>query len=492
MEKNRGVIRELLKFEFELGHSAKEAMDNINRAKGAGTVSRTTAYEWFSKFKSGNMTIEDNPRSGRPREVDRDAVVNAVEDTFTIFISEKLIYPIFYWAILSRNTELFDAILVCTGMHRDPWRPPLYRQEKYFKGRVIHACNYKQPKSDYSSKTVVVVGCGNSAVEIACYLAPIAKQVYLCIRRGNWLLDKTDKDGRPWDVNFNSRFHALGRKIVPKYIRNFLWELDAQKVLINSQEESKPQHRFFSTNFTFSADLPLNIENGRIIIKPNLLSFSENGVEFDDHSTVDQVDEVIFCTGYEFSFPFVEQGELVRTRNNDFHLFNHMYLPDLAPHHTLAVIGHVQPRGSLIPVAEMQCRYFFHALSGHMQLPSPFQMKVQLEERRCDMSLDYLKTRRHTQIEDYVEFMDQLAVAIGAKPNILSILTSDLRLALKSFFGPCVPYQYRLVGPHTWTGARKAIEDASSGSALLKSDYVQIMKYTAIWLFLLWLLSIMW
>ncbi|KAI1694759.1 hypothetical protein DdX_19952 [Ditylenchus destructor] len=41
MEKNRGVIRELLKFEFELGHSAKEAMDNINRAKGAGTVAQS-------------------------------------------------------------------------------------------------------------------------------------------------------------------------------------------------------------------------------------------------------------------------------------------------------------------------------------------------------------------------------------------------------------------------------------------------------------------
>ncbi|KAI1692711.1 homeobox KN domain-containing protein [Ditylenchus destructor] len=78
MEKNRGVIRELLKFEFELGHSAKEAMDNINRAKGAGTVSRSTAYEWYAKFKSGNLTIEDNPRSGRPREVDRAAVVYAV------------------------------------------------------------------------------------------------------------------------------------------------------------------------------------------------------------------------------------------------------------------------------------------------------------------------------------------------------------------------------------------------------------------------------
>uniref|UniRef100_A0A914CZ01 Mos1 transposase HTH domain-containing protein n=1 Tax=Acrobeloides nanus TaxID=290746 RepID=A0A914CZ01_9BILA len=46
MEKNRGIIRELLKFEFELGHSAKEAIDNINRAKGNGTVSKATAYLW--------------------------------------------------------------------------------------------------------------------------------------------------------------------------------------------------------------------------------------------------------------------------------------------------------------------------------------------------------------------------------------------------------------------------------------------------------------
>uniref|UniRef100_A0A914CUU9 Mos1 transposase HTH domain-containing protein n=1 Tax=Acrobeloides nanus TaxID=290746 RepID=A0A914CUU9_9BILA len=59
MEKNRGIIRELLKFEFELDHSAKEAMDNINRAKGNGTVSKVAAYLWYSKFRSNKMEIED-------------------------------------------------------------------------------------------------------------------------------------------------------------------------------------------------------------------------------------------------------------------------------------------------------------------------------------------------------------------------------------------------------------------------------------------------
>ena len=51
-------------------------MDNINRAKGNGTVSKATAYLWYSKFRSNKMDIEDK---GHHREVDRVAVVNAVE-----------------------------------------------------------------------------------------------------------------------------------------------------------------------------------------------------------------------------------------------------------------------------------------------------------------------------------------------------------------------------------------------------------------------------
>uniref|UniRef100_A0A914DKX0 Mos1 transposase HTH domain-containing protein n=1 Tax=Acrobeloides nanus TaxID=290746 RepID=A0A914DKX0_9BILA len=79
MEKNRGVIRELLKYEFELGHSEKETLDNINRAKGHGKVDRTTVWRWFSKFRNNQMEITDKKHARRSREVDRVAVVNAVE-----------------------------------------------------------------------------------------------------------------------------------------------------------------------------------------------------------------------------------------------------------------------------------------------------------------------------------------------------------------------------------------------------------------------------
>ena len=36
-------------------------------------------------------------------------------------------------------------------------------------------------------------------------------------------------------------------------------------------------------------------------------------------------------------------------------------------------------------------------------------------------------------------------------------MVSDPRLAYQIYFGPATPCQYRLFGPHSWAGARKAI-----------------------------------
>ena len=53
--------------------------------------------------------------------------------------------------------------------------------------------------------------------------------------------------------------------------------------------------------------------------------------------------------------------------------------------------------------------------------------------------------------------MDELASLIGAKPNLWHLLTTDPQLAFRCFFGPCIPAQYRLMGPGAWLGARDII-----------------------------------
>jgi len=72
-------VRHALLYEFELGHSAAEAHRNIIRAIGADAVSPRSCRLWFQRFRSGDYSIEDHPRTGRPREVDIDRLRALIE-----------------------------------------------------------------------------------------------------------------------------------------------------------------------------------------------------------------------------------------------------------------------------------------------------------------------------------------------------------------------------------------------------------------------------
>ena len=61
---------------------------------------------------------------------------------------------------------------------------------------------------------------------------------------------------------------------------------------------------------------------------------------------------------------------------------------------------------------------------------------------------------------DYIPYCDEIASEVGCKPDLWRLFFSDPALALRCFFGPCTPAQYRLMGPNAWAGAKKAIEDA--------------------------------
>lgn len=61
-------LRILFLYEFKLGHSAATASRNINSVFGKGSVSERTIRWWFEKFRSGDLSLKNEPR-GRPRSV---------------------------------------------------------------------------------------------------------------------------------------------------------------------------------------------------------------------------------------------------------------------------------------------------------------------------------------------------------------------------------------------------------------------------------------
>ncbi len=79
MDPPKVEIRERLLHECRLKRNATVAAQNVNEALGRGVVSANTAQFWFCRFWYGDTGTTDKPRSGRRREVDREAVLAAIQ-----------------------------------------------------------------------------------------------------------------------------------------------------------------------------------------------------------------------------------------------------------------------------------------------------------------------------------------------------------------------------------------------------------------------------
>ncbi|PNF31047.1 hypothetical protein B7P43_G17721 [Cryptotermes secundus] len=58
--------RAAVKFCFLLGKSGTETLEMLKTAYKDDAMGKTQVFEWFSRFKNGEMSIDDKPRSGRP------------------------------------------------------------------------------------------------------------------------------------------------------------------------------------------------------------------------------------------------------------------------------------------------------------------------------------------------------------------------------------------------------------------------------------------
>ena len=80
MELNREQIRLLILYDFKSNLSANDCMQRLHMAFGNQCVSRATVFNWYREFKNERMSLNDDPRSGRPVTASGDEMVAAVRD----------------------------------------------------------------------------------------------------------------------------------------------------------------------------------------------------------------------------------------------------------------------------------------------------------------------------------------------------------------------------------------------------------------------------
>lgn len=84
-------------------------------------------------------------------------------------------------------------------------------------------------------------------------------------------------------------------------------------------------------------------------------------------------------------------------------------------------------------------------------------MMKDVERRRTEHESRFYPSPRHQIQVDYPHYMDEISKQFGVKPNLIKLFLSDPVLWYHVYFGPFLAYQYRINGPNSWSGARKAI-----------------------------------
>ena len=302
-------------------------------------------------------------------------------------------------ALAGGGEELFDALVVCNGHHWDPLYPEFPGS---FEGDAIHSHHYIDPQEplDLRGRRVLVVGIGNSAVDIASELARkgVAERVFVSTRSGAWVLPKYVL-GRPTDqlVKTNPRVPlGLQRRLV-----RFLPRLASGRM--EDFGLPTPNHRFLEAHPTVSSELLLRLGSGDAVAKPNVAELLGDRVRFEDGS-VERVDAIVYATGYRITFPFFDPA-FISAPGNVLPLWKRIFKPGIDD---LAFVGLAQAIPTIFPFAECQGRLVARSLAGEWALPPADEMEREIAADDRRFTAHYRARPRHTMQHDFYVYEHEL------------------------------------------------------------------------------------
>ncbi len=303
------------------------------------------------------------------------------------------------WKLVFSTGELrlYDALIVANGHHWDPrWPEPAYPGR--FDGKQIHSHSYIDPYDPVGcvGRNVLVVGFGNSALDIACELGRkgVAKNVYLSQRRGYWVIPKY-MGGKVLDAHsvHPSQDPPLWQRLIPGELMRWLVERRLAATVGRPEQYGlpKPDHPLMSTHPAVSQELYLRIGSGDVRPKPNVKELKGRQVSFVDGSQED-IDVIVWCTGYKITFPFFEEG-FISAPGNDIALWKRMIDPRFS---NLFFVGLVQPLCAMMPIAEEQSKLVGQYLTGRYALPPVEMLNAERVEMFERVRNQYVSSPRHT------------------------------------------------------------------------------------------------
>uniref|UniRef100_UPI00005210B0 dimethylaniline monooxygenase [N-oxide-forming] 3 n=1 Tax=Ciona intestinalis TaxID=7719 RepID=UPI00005210B0 len=355
----------------------------------------------------------------------------------------------------------FDAVMVATGSQRKPNYPSYPGMNDVFQGQTIHAGHYESAE-DFRGKSVVVVGGGPSGCDLAVDCSTFSENVFLSSRSGFYIIPRVLTGGLPLLMSsLTSRFQMMIQRWMPSWLVGKMFLNMIEERINHTELGVKPKHNVESLlrRITITDELPLLIYSGRVKTRPDIEKFGKNSVTFVDGRT-SKADVVVLGTGYRPSYDFLSP-RIIPEKLEDVRLYEWIFPFNLKHPSTLSFIGLVlEDTGAANSSADLQSRFVAKVLSGKMKLDSVDQMKRDWNnERQAMLSATGGIFVPRGPLNVYQE---QLARKMGVLPSFLRLIFTDPRLAFNFYFGPILPYHYRIVGDNSKPECREYALNAVS------------------------------
>ena len=310
------------------------------------------------------------------------------------------------WAVTTARTgtRAYANVLVANGHHGTPHMVSFPGD---FTGMSLHAQSYREP-AVFTDADVVVVGVGNSGIDISCDAAKLARSVHLVTRRGVHVLPK---------YAFGKPIESLASPLngyLPFAVERTLYEAVLRVTSGRPQDRGlpKPDHRLLHAHPTASSELYDRVGHGDIVVAPGIALLDGETVHFVD-GTSTRADILVYATGYDVSLPFLPPDVFDAT-GNAMPLYQRV-VPLERP--GLYFIGFIQTVGANIALFEYQSQWVGDLLTGVSVLPSPAQMRAWVATDQAAMAKRYTLSQRHTMQVDYWRYIRAMKEARARRPD---------------------------------------------------------------------------
>lgn len=126
------------------------------------------------------------------------------------------------------------------------------------------------------------------------------------MREGCFVFPKRGEGGWPLDILTNTRW----RFHLPEWLSRFILQRFIERDVNYDALGLRTKRKLFCSR-AIANDFVINqIMHGRVRTRPAIKRFYHRGVEFVDGTTIDDLDAIVFGTGYAMKTPFIDDSLL--------------------------------------------------------------------------------------------------------------------------------------------------------------------------------------